>query len=221
MTRLTRVIAIDGPAASGKSTTARLVAERLGFSYLDTGAMYRASALLAIRNSIDFDDSIRVAELIRSHSIDIREGNIFIDDEDVSVLIRTPEISDAASRISSGSSVRREMVALQRRFAENHDTVAEGRDMGTVVFPCADLKVYVIADVAVRIIRRWREHIAKGEKADYDMLLRSQLERDRRDRSRSDSPLRLAPGASILDSTLMSIDQQVSAVLDLYRKRLN
>lgn len=183
--------------------------------------MYRASALLAIRNSIDFDDSIRVAELIRSHSIDIREGNIFIDDEDVSVLIRTPEISDAASRISSGSSVRREMVALQRRFAENHDTVAEGRDMGTVVFPCADLKVYVIADVAVRIIRRWREHIAKGEKADYDMLLRSQLERDRRDRSRSDSPLRLAPGASILDSTLMSIDQQVSAVLDLYRKRLN
>ncbi len=181
--------------------------------------MYRASALLSIRNSIDFDDSIKVAEAIRSHSIDIREGNIFIDDEDVSALIRTPRISDAASRISSGSPVRLEMVALQRRFAENHDTVAEGRDMGTVVFPSADLKVYVIADVAVRVIRRWREHIARGEKADYDLLLTSQLQRDRRDRSRADSPLRLAPGALILDSTLMSIDQQVSAVLNLYRKR--
>lgn len=180
--------------------------------------MYRASALLTIRNSIDFDDPVGVAEVIRSHSIDIRDGNIFIDDKDVSALIRTPEISDAASRISSGSPVRREMVALQRRFAENHDTVAEGRDMGTVVFPCADLKVYVIADVAIRVVRRWREHIAWGEKADYDILLRSQLERDRRDRSRSDSPLRLAPGALILDSTLMSIDQQVSTVLDLYRK---
>ena len=182
--------------------------------------MYRASALLAIRNSIDFDDPIRVAEVIRSHSIDIREDNIFIDDEDVSALIRTHEISDAASRISSGSPVRREMVILQRRFAENHDTVAEGRDMGTVVFPGADLKVYVIADIAIRVVRRWREFMAKGEKADFDMLLRSQLNRDRRDRSRSDSPLRLAPGALILDSTLMSIDQQVSAVLDLYRKRL-
>ena len=91
--------------------------------------------------------------------------------------------------------------------------------MGTVVFPTADLKVYVIADVAIRVIRRWREHIVKGEEADYNMLLAAQLERDRRDRSRSDSPLRLAPGALLLDSTLMSIDQQVSAVLDLYRKR--
>ena len=181
--------------------------------------MYRASALLAIRNSISFSDSIKLADTIRTHSIDIRDCNIFIDEEDVSALIRTPEISDAASRISSGSPVRREMVTLQRRFAENHDTVAEGRDMGTVVFPSADLKVYVIADVAIRVIRRWREHIAKGETADYDMLLTAQLERDRRDRSRSDSPLRLAPGALILDSTLMSIDQQVQAVLDLYRKR--
>ncbi len=180
--------------------------------------MYRASALLAIRNSISFSDSIILADTIRRHSIDIRDGYIFIDDEDVSDLIRTPEISDAASRISSGSPVRREMVALQRRFAEKHDTVAEGRDMGTVVFPSADLKVYVIADVAIRVVRRWREHIAKGETADYDMLLKAQLKRDRRDRSRSDSPLRLAPGALILDSTLMSIDQQVLAVLDLYRK---
>lgn len=189
----------------------------MGYSYLDTGAMYRASALLAIRNSIDLDDPFRVAEVIRRHSIDIRDGNVFIDDEDVSALIRTPEISDAASRISSGTPVRREMVLLQRRFAENHDTVAEGRDMGTVVFPQADLKVYVIADVAIRVVRRWREFNAAGKSADFDVLLKSQLMRDHRDRSRADSPLRLAPGAVILDSTLMSIEQQVSAVLKLYR----
>ncbi len=181
--------------------------------------MYRASALLAIRNSINFDDSDSIADVIRCHTFDIRDSRVFINDEDVSVLIRTPQISDAASRISSGSPVRREMVALQRRFAELHDTVAEGRDMGTVVFPDADLKIYVIADVAIRVLRRWREFLEKGEEADYDMLLRSQLQRDRRDRSRSDSPLRLAPGAVILDSTLMSIDQQVSAVLNLFEKR--
>jgi CMP/dCMP kinase len=182
--------------------------------------MYRASALLAIRNSIELDNSQMLAGAIRCHEIDIENGNILIDGEDVSAFIRSPEISEAASVISSGSPVRREMVVLQRRFAEKHDTVAEGRDMGTVVFPEAYLKVYVIADVAIRVIRRWRELQAKGMKADFDALLASQLNRDHRDRSRSDSPLRLAPGAVMLDSTLMSIDQQVSAVLNLYGKRV-
>jgi len=180
--------------------------------------MYRASALLAIRNSLNPDEPARIAEAIRSHSIDLRNGSTFIDDEDVSEIIRTSEISDTASRISSGSPVRREMVLLQRRFAEKHDTVAEGRDMGTVVFPDADLKVYVIADVAIRVIRRWKEFNARGENADFNRLLKSQLNRDYRDRNRADSPLRLAPGAVILDSTLMSIGQQVSAVLKLFRR---
>ncbi|MBN2608190.1 MAG: (d)CMP kinase [Candidatus Fermentibacteraceae bacterium] len=216
---MTRVIAIDGPAASGKSTTARLVAETLGFSYLDTGAMYRASALLALRSAVGLDDHEKVASVIRSHSIDIRDGVVFIDDEDVSSMIRTTSISDAASLISSGSPVRREMVALQRAFADRHDTVAEGRDMGTVVFPGADLKVYVIADVAIRVTRRWRELRSRGEAQDFDALLRSQLTRDRRDRNRSDSPLRIAPGAVILDSTLMSIREQADEVLRIFRER--
>jgi len=216
----TEVIAIDGPAASGKSTTARLVAERLGFSYLDTGAMYRASALLAIRDSIDLDNHSLIARVIRRHSFDIRNGRIFVDNEDVSEIIRNPEISDAASRVSSGTPVRQEMVILQRRFAENHNTVAEGRDMGTVVFPFADLKVYITADIAIRVVRRWKELNARGEEANIDILLRSQLKRDYRDKSRADSPLRVAPGAFILDSTNMSIEQQVSTVLDLYLKRV-
>ncbi len=182
--------------------------------------MYRASALLAIRSETDLEDHQSVASLIREHSIDIRDGCLLLDGQDVSSLIRTPSISEAASLISSGSPVRREMVGLQRKFAELHDTVAEGRDMGTVVFPSADLKIYVIADVAVRVTRRWREILERGEEADFDSLLRSQLRRDERDRNRSDSPLRMAPGAVMLDSTLMSIGQQVDAVLKLYRRRV-
>lgn len=194
------------------------MAERLGFSYLDTGAMYRASALAAIENSIPLTDHEKVARELRTHSIDVEDGDIFLDGRDVSSLIRTSRISEAASVISSGSPVRKVMVELQRRFASRRDTVAEGRDMSTVVFPKADLKVYVIADVAIRVCRRWREMRAKGEEADFHSLLKSQLLRDRRDRTRSDSPLRLAPGAVIVDSTLMSIHQQVSAVLKAYEK---
>ncbi|MCK5064082.1 MAG: (d)CMP kinase [Candidatus Fermentibacteraceae bacterium] len=217
---MTRVIAIDGPAASGKSTTARLVADVLDYSYLDTGAMYRASALLCIRNAIPLDNALLIAENIQNHSIDIREGAVFIDDEDVSSLIRTTEISDAASIVSSKSAIRREMVIIQRKFGKAHNTVAEGRDMGTVVFPDADLKIYVIADVAIRVLRRWRELRLLGNEADYGKLLRSQLTRDYRDRNRLDSPLRIAPGAHILDSTLMTITEQASAVVELFRERM-
>ncbi len=195
------------------------MADALGYSYLDTGAMYRASALLFIRNSIPFDDSLLLAENIHNHSIDIRNGAVFIDDEDVSSLIRTPEISDAASIVSSKSAVRREMVIIQQKFGKSHNTVAEGRDMGTVVFPDAELKIYVIADVAIRVLRRWRELQLLGNEANYEELLRSQLTRDYRDRNRSDSPLRIAPGAYILDSTMMTINQQVSTVIKLFRER--
>lgn len=196
------------------------MADVLDYSYLDTGAMYRASALLCIRNAIPLDNALLIAENIQNHSIDIREGAVFIDDEDVSSLIRTPEISDAASIVSSKSAIRREMVIIQRKFGKAHNTVAEGRDMGTVVFPDADLKIYVIADVAIRVLRRWRELRLLGNEADYGKLLRSQLTRDYRDRNRLDSPLRIAPGAHILDSTLMTITEQASAVVELFRERM-
>ena len=194
------------------------MADVLDYSYLDTGAMYRASALLCIRNAIPLDNALLIAENIQNHSIDIREGAVFIDDEDVSSLIRTTEISDAASIVSSKSAIRREMVIIQRKFGKAHNTVAEGRDMGTVVFPDADLKIYVIADVAIRVLRRWRELRLLGNEADYGKLLRSQLTRDYRDRNRLDSPLRIAPGAHILDSTLMTITEQASAVVELFRE---
>ncbi len=195
------------------------MAERLGFSYLDTGAMYRASALLSLRSSIPLDDPEKIAENIRRHSIDIVDGRVMLDGEDVSTFIRTMEIGDAASIISSGSPVRREMVRLQKEFGRSRDTVAEGRDMGTVVFPDAFLKVYVVADVAVRVTRRWGEMRTAGREADYTELLNAQLTRDRRDRTRQDSPLRLAPGAFMLDSSLMSIETQVETVIEMYLRR--
>jgi len=192
----------------------------LGFSYLDTGAMYRAAALLLSREGIPFEDPNLAASIVRRHSIDMDGVRVFLDGEDVSGLIRTPEIAEAASRISSGAPLRRVMVSLQRSFGEKHDTVAEGRDMGTVVFPDADLKVYVVADVAIRVVRRWLELKRKGDKPDFDALLRSQLIRDRRDRDRKDSPLRMAPGAVMLDSTLMTIREQTDEVIRLFRERV-
>jgi len=182
--------------------------------------MYRASALAAIREDIPLDDADRVALCIRRHRISIdRAGCVTVDGEDVSPLIRTPSIGDAASVISSGPPVRREMVAIQRRLGSECDTVAEGRDMGTVVFPDAFLKVYVMADIAVRVVRRWRELRAAGIVADFGDLLSSQLRRDRRDRTRADSPLRPAAGAVLIDSTLMSVPMQADAVIALYEAR--
>jgi cytidylate kinase len=196
------------------------VAERLDFAYLDTGAMYRASALTAIRNGIPLDEPERVASCIRSHLISLdRTGRVTVDGEDVSGLIRTPSISDAASVISAGSAVRREMVLIQRRFGTESDTVAEGRDMGTVVFPDAFLKIYVIADIAVRVMRRWRELRNQGLNADFSALLAGQLLRDNRDRTRADSPLRYSPGAALIDSSLMSVAEQAEAVVSLYLAR--
>jgi CMP/dCMP kinase len=182
--------------------------------------MYRASALTAIRHDIPLDEPERVASCIRSHFISLdRTGRVTVDGEDVSGLIRTPAISDAASVISAGSAVRREMVLIQRRFGAESDTVAEGRDMGTVVFPDAFLKIYVIADIAVRVMRRWRELRREGLRADFSALLTGQLLRDNRDRTRADSPLRYSPGAVLIDSTLMSVAAQAEAVVSLYLAR--
>ncbi len=182
--------------------------------------MYRASALVATRAGLDLSDHASVAAEIARHTIDMESGRVLVDGKDVSGRIRTSAVGEAASIISSGTPVRRQMVRLQREFGGRHDTVAEGRDMGTVVFPDADLKVYVIADVAVRVLRRWRELRLAGAAPDFGQLLRSQLDRDRRDRTRSDSPLRIAPGAVILDSTLMTVGEQVEAVLRLYEGRV-
>lgn len=190
----------------------------LGFDYLDTGAMYRMAALLSVRK-VTGSDGEALAAMIESHEISLRHGGAFLDGEDVSAYIRTPAIGEAASLLSAQPGVRRAMVRKQREFASGRDLVAEGRDMGTVVFPDAVLKVYVIADLAVRAVRRLKEQdaCAAGGSESFASVVSSLMKRDRRDRERSDSPLRPAPDAILLDTSLMTIAEQVERVVALYR----
>lgn len=180
--------------------------------------MYRAAALLARRSGVRFDDGPAVSGLMALHEISVRGGRATLDGEDVSAEIREPWAGDAASIVSTFSEVRRAMVALQRRFADSASTVAEGRDMGTVVFPGALLKVYIVADLAIRAVRRCRD-TAPGAVPDVAAQAEALLRRDRRDRERPDSPLRPAPGAWWLDTTLLGIREQVDMVVAEYRRR--
>ncbi len=189
------------------------MAEHLGFSFLNTGAMYRASALAAMQAGIPLDDGPAVAALLESHTFGFTpENGVTLDGRDVTGLIAAPGIGEAASIISAESRVRAFLVKLQRLFSRNRNTVAEGRDMGTVVFPDAFLKVYVVADAPVRARRRLKE-LKSG---DMGETVRHVLRRDRRDRFRQDSPLRVPPGAFWLDGTQMTLEEQVEAVLTRY-----
>ncbi|MBD3370745.1 (d)CMP kinase [Candidatus Fermentibacteria bacterium] len=215
---MTRTIAIDGSAGSGKSTTARMVARELGYTYLDTGAMYRASALLASQENIPLNDGSTLASLLESHSMAIRDGRVLLDGEDLTEAIRRPGVAEMASLVSARPEVRRVMVGLQREVAGGGEVVAEGRDMGTVVFPDAVLKVYMYADVAVRAMRRLTQ--GEHEGSDLRLVVRSLLRRDRRDRTRADSPLRAAPDSLWVDTSSMTVRRQVDVVLEEYSRRV-
>ncbi|HEX8122152.1 MAG TPA: (d)CMP kinase [Solirubrobacteraceae bacterium] len=193
------VIAIDGPAGAGKSTVARAVAAALGFTYLDTGAMYRAVALARLRG-------------IEEPAIDFADGRVTLDGEDVSGLVRTPEVSEQASVVSAEPAVREAMVARQRALMAGGDWVAEGRDIGSVVVPGAEVKVFLTADPRERAERRARE---LG--ADPEEVLRDVLARDERDTTREASPLLRAEGAREVDTTGRSIDEVVSEIVELAR----
>ena len=212
-------IAIDGPAGAGKSTVARALAESLGAMYLDTGAMYRAFALAMLRRGVDVNDAAAVAAHAGASDIavDYVDGmqRIYIGGEDVSEAIRKPEISAAASAISAVPQVREAMVALQRRIAEGHDVIMDGRDIGTVVLPNATLKVYLTASAEVRARRRCRELELKGTHQPYNQVLREIEDRDWRDTNREASPLRAAADAVTVDTSDMDLDQAVAALYAL------
>ncbi len=201
------LVAIDGPAGAGKSTVARLVAARLGFTYLDSGAMYRCVALLSLAAP-----DRAPAELARAASIDLDEaaGRVLLDSRDVSREIRSPEVSEAASLIARDASVRDALVAMQRELIARGDWVAEGRDIGTVVAPDAALKVFLTADPRERARRR-----AAELGADVELVLAEQSLRDERDSAREHSPLRPAPGAVVLDTTGLDIEQVVARIAGL------
>ncbi|RMF23187.1 MAG: (d)CMP kinase [Deltaproteobacteria bacterium] len=214
MTAGSFVVTIDGPAGAGKSTTARAVADRLGLRYLDSGALYRALALAGIEDGVDLDDERGLAELAVKHRIELgRGGAVLLDGRDVRDRIRSPEVSDAASRASRFEAVRRALVDLQRAAAAPPGAVAEGRDMGTVVFPDADLKVFLDADPEERLRRRARDLGARAGTAEYERLRRAIAERDQRDRNRAVAPLRPAEDAVRLDSTRLSQDEVVTRIV--------
>ncbi len=217
-------IAIDGPAGAGKTTVAREVARRLGYKYVDTGAMYRAVALKSIEEGIPLSDEDRIIEMTGRMNIDFTQGDgsrITVDGVDVSKEIRTPEVTKLSSPVSAISGVRRLLVAQQRRLAGEGGVVMEGRDIGSVVLPDAEVKVLLTASVNERARRRYAEMKAAAMDADLEMIKREIEERDYRDSTRADSPLIKAPGAVEIDTDCLTIDQAVQRIMDLVHSKTN
>jgi cytidylate kinase len=215
------VVTIDGPAAAGKSTTARAIAQRLGWRYLDTGAYYRALAWKGLRTGMPADDAAatRLAADTRiEFSGDPERAHVLLDGEDVTERIRTPDVSEGASRIAAFPGVRRLLVEWQRSLREKEPLVGEGRDLGTVVFPDAEVKLYLDADLDTRAERRHRELARRGTPAEWTAVREEMRARDERDRSRADSPLKPAADATVLDTTGMDLDTQVEAALAIVRQ---
>ena len=214
------IVTIDGPAGSGKSTAARELARRLDFAFLDTGAMYRAVALAAMRRGTALDDAAGLAALLRGLRLEMPAGKVLLDGEDVSGLIRTPEVSQGASKVAASAVVRRELVALQRQIAAGRDMVCEGRDQGTVVFPDAGCKFFLTADPEERLRRRARELEQKGQPVDHDELRAAQAERDRRDAERDLAPMRPADDAEVVDTTALSLAEVIELLEQKVRRRM-
>ena len=215
------IIAIDGPAAAGKSTLARRVALRLGAVYIDTGAMYRAVALWAMRSGIPLDDSHRLEALAKNASIEFVAGDdrLLLNGEDVTEAIRTLEVASAASEVAAVAGVRRQMVEMQREIAANSSVVMEGRDIGTVVFPDADVKIFLDATSEIRAQRRAEELGEKKIPFDLDRLRQQIEERDARDRNRTASPLLQAQDATYLDSSKLTPIEAEEAILKIIRTK--
>jgi len=219
------IITIDGPAGSGKSSTAKLLASRLGFVYLDTGAMYRSVALAALDAGIDLKDEKAVEQIAGSIEIDFvndrGENRIYLDGKDVSLRIREPRIDSASSLVSSYKAVREKMVDFQKRFGAKGNIIAEGRDMGTVVFPDADLKIFLVADLKTRAERRCLQLKNVGIETSLDEQTSSLSSRDMFDSNRELSPLKKADDAVEIDTSDMSLNGQVEKIYEIIERRLN
>jgi len=221
---MSKNIAIDGPAGAGKSTIAKKVASELSFIYVDTGAMYRAMALHMIRQNVDLGDADAIGENSENADITIKyeDGQqvVYLNGDNVNDYIRNEEVSAAASKTSVVPKLRKKLVSLQQKLASSEDVVMDGRDIGTVVLPNAQLKIYLTASVEVRAKRRYDEMLAKGEKVSLSEIEDDIRERDYRDMNREESPLKQADDAIYLDSSDMTIEEVKNKIIDLYKENV-
>ena len=221
------VIAIDGPAGAGKSTVAKRVANQLGFIYIDTGAMYRSVAWKALQNVGTIEEILptELGKIANESNLSVsldKEGNnhFFVDSIEVTEAIRSTEVSRAVAAVAANSEVRSALVKHQQKMGESQSIVMDGRDIGTTVFPKANLKVFLTASVEMRAERRWKEMEAKGEKVDYEELKNEIALRDKMDQEREVSPLIAAEDAIFVDTTSLTIDQVVGKIIELYEERV-
>ena len=214
------IIAIDGPAGSGKSTIAKLIAKDLELVYLDTGAMYRLVTLNALNDGI-LGNLDKIIKMLDNLNIDIKENSFYLDDIDVSEEIRKPVVSENVSDIAAIREVREKMVDLQRKFSESKNVILDGRDIGTVVFPNADVKIFLVADAKERANRRYKELVAKGENVRIEEIYENILKRDEIDSTRKESPLKKADNAIEVDTTSKNIEEVKNEILNIVRKKIN
>ena len=216
------IVAIDGPAASGKSTTAKMVAKKLEMTYLDTGAMYRAVTLALLRSNTDLDDYDSVCKVVDGLELDIYDKGsktiVKLDGEDVSQEIRSMPVTENVSAVSAMKYVRQTMVEIQRNIGKKTNCVVEGRDIGTVVFPDAEFKIFMVADVNMRAERRFKDLHEMGESRSFQDVLADLKRRDEKDSTRAYSPLQKADEAIVIDTSMLSIDQQVEKIVNLLKK---
>ena len=217
-------IAIDGPSGAGKSTIARLVAARLGFMYIDTGALYRSVGVAALKRGFDPGDEKKVEQMLPTIRVTLGfvDGiqHVYVNDEDVSVQIRLPEASMAASAVSALPAVRRFLFGLQQDLAASHNCVMDGRDIGTVVLPDAEVKIFLTASPEVRAQRRYRELIEKGNEVNLDALLKEIIQRDYNDSHRAVAPLKKADDAVEIDSSEMTLDEVTEQILAIVHQKI-
>ena len=211
------IIAIDGPAGSGKSTIAKLIAEDLGLVYLDTGAMYRLVTLKALNEGI-LGDFEKIKKMLNNLNIDIKENGFYLDNVDVSDEIRKPIVSENVSDIAAIREVREKMVDLQRKFSESKNVILDGRDIGTVVFPNANVKIFLVADAKERANRRYKELVKKGENVKIEEIYENILKRDEIDSTRKESPLKKAEDAIEVDTTSKNIEEVKNEILNICSK---
>lgn len=219
------IIAIDGPAGTGKGTIADLLAKKLGYTYIDTGAMYRCITLKMLNNNIPLNDIEKINELLESTSIEFmnisNKQHVFLDDEDVTEDIRTPRVNEAVSPTSAIVEIRKKLVEMQRKLGENQNVVMEGRDITTVVFPNADVKIYLTASPEVRAKRRYDEMIKKGISITYEDTLKSITERDNIDMNKPVGALKIADDAIVIDSSNLTVDEVYEKIHEIILEKVD